>query len=129
PRASHEAEIEAWLAERDAIVDGELQGRLAVLGGAQRQLTQLAPSPELPSALPDLDAIKAAEERAVAEHETAANEVVLARAGARQANEEFERARSEASALEAVTTAFARQATLEATLEALTQTRASVLHQ
>lgn len=128
-RATHEAELEVWLAERDAIVDHELESRLATLGRAQGQLAQLGPGPELPAAFPDLDAIRAAEQSALADYETAANEVVLARAGARQAAEQFNRAKGEASALEAVTAAFARQATLEATLAALTQTRASLLQQ
>lgn len=126
-RAAHESEIESWLTERDAITDDELEGRLAHISRAREQLVQLGPAQELPTTLPDVEAIRTAEATAAADYETAVKEVVFARATAHQATEAVSRAENEASALEAVTAAFARQATLEATLEALSDTRAALL--
>lgn len=128
-REAHEAEIEAWIAERDALTDGHLERALDLIARAQRRLTQLGPASDAPSEVPNMDAIRAAEEAVAAEYETTANAAVLARATARQAKEEFETAAGAATALQAVTDAYTRQATLEATIEALTETRASLLRQ
>lgn len=128
-QASHEAEIAAWTTERAAIVDDDLNRRLDSIGSARSAVAQLGPAPDVPSEPPAFDVVKAAEEAAALDYEAAANDAVLARAEARQANEEFERATTAASALEAVTNAYARQATLEATQDALTRTRTSLLEQ
>jgi DNA repair exonuclease SbcCD ATPase subunit len=128
-RESHEAEIAAWTAERAAIVDDALNRRLDAIARARSVLAQLGPALEIPSGAPELDVAQSAEAVAASAYEAVANGAVLARAEAHQAIGEFESATTAASALDAVTHAYATQATLEATRDALARTRASLLEQ
>jgi DNA repair exonuclease SbcCD ATPase subunit len=128
-QASHEAEIAAWTAERAEIVDAEVDRRLDAIARVRSALAQLGPALEIPSGPPELDSAKSAESVAASAYEAVANEAVLARAEARQAVEEFQRANTAATALDALTEGFARQATLEATQDALARTRSSLLEQ
>lgn len=128
-QASHESEIARWTVERGAIVDDELNRRLHVIARAHAALAQLGPAPEIPTEAPNLSEAAAAEAAAASAYEAVANEAVLVRAETRQANKDFEHATTAAVALEAVTKAYAKQATLEASHDALTRTRTSLLEQ
>lgn len=126
-RAGHETEIATWTAERDALDETTPAATLQRVTALRAEVARHGP----PSAV-DADAISAeeaaaAEDDAAAALDAAAVAAAQARADASAAQAALDEAEAAASAMEAVVAAFERQATLEATKDALAQARQTLL--
>lgn len=126
-REGHEAEIVAWQAERDGLDESDEAARLQQVGALRAAVIRQGAPPEPPTEAPTLGDASDAETAADGRLDAAAMAAAETRAAARAAKNSLGEAESAASALDAVTAAFEREATLQATKTALTEARAAVL--
>lgn len=126
-REGHETEMAAWKAERNDLDESAVSTRHQQVSALRATVLRHGPPPEVPTDAPTVDAASAAETAAAADLDAAAMAAAEIRAAAGAAQATLEEAESAASALEAVIAAFERQATLEATKDALAKARAALL--
>ena len=126
-REGHEAEIRAWEAERNGLDEQTASEQLHRVSALRAAVLRHGPPPEIPTDTPTVEDAATAEAAAVAALDTVAMAAAESRAAAGAAEAALDEAVSAGSALDAVIAAFERQATLEATKEALTKVREILL--
>lgn len=126
-RVGHETDIAAWTAERDALDETTAAETLQHVGTLRAAFLRQGPPPNIPVDVPSVEDTTTAETAAASALDTAAIAAAEARAAATAAHTALNEAEAAASAMDAVIGAFERQATLEATKDALLQARETLL--
>lgn len=126
-RAGHETDIAAWTAERDALDETTPAATLQRVTALRAEVARHGPPPVVDVDAPSAEEAAAAEADAAAALDDAAVAAAQARTDASDAQADRDEAEAAASAMDAVVAAFERQGTLEATKDALTQARQTLL--
>jgi DNA repair exonuclease SbcCD ATPase subunit len=126
-RAGHEEEITDWRAERDGLDEATVADALRRTSALRATVLRHGPAPEAPVETASIEDATAAETAAASALDVVAIAAAETRAVATAAQTALDEAEAAASAMDAVIAAFERQATLEATKDALTQAGETLL--
>ena len=126
-REGHEAELVQLRLERDALSDQEPLKLVTAIGDLRSIVLRFSPLPAGPAASLSTEEAAAAESNAIAAVDSAVTAAANLRADATRARSDVDSATKAMSALAAVVGAFERQASLEATRDALTAARQQLL--